>query len=113
MEIKFYNIEERDTDFAIMRLFADNDKVRDLFFKQIGRSGSIVKIYHSLMDTESDGHNGESDIVIVLLDGDSKFAIFIEDKIAADPQPSQRDRYTDRAEQLKKVEGYDKSYIFL
>ncbi len=113
MEIKFHNIEERDTDFAIIRSFIENEKVRELFFKQIGRSGSIVKIYHSLMDTESDGHNGESDIVIILKDGESKFAIFIEDKIAADPQPSQRDRYTDRAEQRKDIEGYDESYIFL
>ena len=113
MEIKFYNIEEKDTDFSIIRSFIENERVRDLFYKQIGISGSIVKIYHSLIDKESDGHDGESDIVIICENNNERFAIFIEDKIAADPQPSQCKRYIDRAEVLKVKEGYNKYFIFL
>ena len=59
MEIKFANIEERDTDFSIIKSFIENDKVRDLFFNQIGINGSITKIYHSYMNIENDGHMGE------------------------------------------------------
>ena len=113
MEIVFYNIEERDTDLAIIRSFIDYDSVRNLFFSQINRHGEIIKIYHSLTQIESDGHEGESDIVIICRDEKEKFAIFIEDKINADPQPSQRERYNNRAKLLAKSEGFDKAYIFL
>ena len=113
MEIKFYNIEEKDTDLAIIRSFIDYESVRELFFSQIKRRGEIVKIYHSLTQQESDGHEGESDIVIICDDGKNKFAIFIEDKINADPQPFQRKRYDDRAKLLAKQEGFDKPYVFL
>ena len=113
MEIKFYNIEERDTDFSIIRTFIENDEVRNLFFNQVGISGSVVKIYHSLMDKESDGHDGESDIVIICENEKERFAIFIEDKIAADPQPSQSKRYKERAESFKLKENCNEAFIFL
>ena len=113
MEVKFYNIEERDTDFSIIKSFIENDKVRDLFFNQIGINGSITKIYHSYMDRENNGHMGESDIIIICENDKERFAIFIEDKIAADPQPSQSERYIDRAEALKEKEKYDSYFIFL
>ena len=113
MEVKFCSIEERDTDFSIIKSFIENDKVRDLFFNQIGINGSITKIYHSYMDIENDGHMGESDIIIICENDKERFAIFIEDKIAADPQPSQSKRYEDRAKALKAKEGYDKYFIFL
>jgi len=112
-KVFFSDITERDTDLAIIRSFLDYQSVRQLFFVQIKRQGEVVKVYHSLMQRESDGHSGESDIVIICQDGDKKFAIFIEDKIAADPQPSQRKRYDDRAMLLMNTEGYDKYYVFL
>lgn len=113
MEIKFYNIEEKDTDFAIIRSFLEHQNVRELFFKQIGKSGNPIKVYHSLIGKESDGHVGESDIVIICENSKERFAIFIEDKIVADPQPSQRARYNDRAESLKQIEKYNKAFVFL
>lgn len=109
----FSDITERDTDLAIIRSFLDYENVRDLFFSQIKRHGEVVKVFHSLMQQESDGHSGESDIVIICKDCNKKFAIFIEDKIAADPQPSQRKRYDDRAMLLANSEGFEKAYIFL
>ena len=113
MEINFYNIEERDTDFSIIKSFIENESVRELFFRQIGIRGSIIKIYHSLMDKESDGLYGESDIVIICENRKERFAIFIEDKIAADPQPSQSERYKDRAKTLGSKENYEKYFVFL
>lgn len=111
--IIFSDITERDTDLAIIRSFLDYASVRELFFSRIKRYGEVIKVFHSLMQQESDGHSGESDIVIICKEKEKKFAIFIEDKIAADPQPSQRKRYDDRAMLLAKSEGFDKSYIFL
>lgn len=109
----FSNIEERDTDFAIIRSFVNNDKVRELFFSLIKERGELVKVYHSLTQVESDGHDGESDIILICENFSGKFAIFIEDKIAADPQPSQRERYEDRAKLLREKEGYDNYYVIL
>lgn len=113
LEYVLDNLEERDADFAIIQSFVDYEKVRELFFKQIKRGGSILKIYHSLTQNESDGHKGESDIVIILKDSKGKYAIFIENKIAADPQPKQRERYDDRAKLLAKQEQFTEYYVFL
>lgn len=109
----FYDIEEKDTDFAIIKSFITNEKVRKLFFDQIKNEGKIIKIYHSLMQKESDGHDGESDIVIICENDKERFAIFIEDKIAADPQPNQRARYDDRAVLFRDTEKYNHYYVFL
>ena len=65
MEIVISKIEEKDTDFAIIRSFVENEEVRKLFFDKIGKHGSLVKVFHSLMDSESDGHMGESDIIFI------------------------------------------------
>ena len=107
------NIEERDTDFSIIQSFVKYKKVRELFFNKIKREGEIVKIYHSLSQDEGDGHNGESDIVIILQNKKGRFAIFIEDKINADPQPKQRERYDIRAALLSDAENYQNHYVFL
>lgn len=113
MNIKFYNIEEKDTDFAIIRTFIEHQNVRELFFKQIGICGEVTQVFHSLMERENDGHEGESDIVFVCENNNKRFAIFIEDKIAADPQPSQCERYSDRADSFKKNNYCFDAFIFL
>ena len=107
------NVEERDADFAIIQSFVKYKKVRELFFNKIKREGEIVKIYHSLSQDEGDGHNGESDIVIILQNEKVKFAIFIEDKINADPQPKQRERYDKRAALLSDIDHFSNHYVFL
>lgn len=114
IEIVLSSIQEKDADFAIIRSFCDEPKVRELFFKQINRSGKLFKVYHSKSQQESDGHMGESDIIFILNDGNKKFAIFIEDKIAANPQPNQSGRYKDRANLLGDEEGFGREYfVFL
>ena len=113
LEIQFADIEERDTDFAIMQSFLNYEKVRELFLSRINKSGNVIKVFHSKVQRESDGHVGESDIIFILENSLERFAIFVEDKIAADPQPSQRKRYDDRAKLLKAEENYSDYYVFL
>ena len=109
------NICERDTDLAIIKSFICNSKVRNLFFSKIGKSGKLIKVFHSLVQEEENGHYGESDIVFVIETAEKeKFAIFIEDKIAAGPQPSQRKRYDIRALKLGEEVGFGNNYfVFL
>ena len=109
--ITFSNIEERDTDFAIIRSFVNDENVRKLFFGKVNRSGELIKVYQSKTQTEEDGHQGESDIIFICEDKQGKFAIFVEDKIAAGPQPRQRERYDDRAKSLGKEEEYGDNYF--
>ena len=113
IEYVFANIEERDTDLAIIKSFVDYKSVRDKVFDVINRHGDIVKIYHSLTQKECDGNYGESDIVIICKDDKGLFAVFIEDKINAIPQPRQRSRYDDRALNLMQSEHFDDYYVLL
>ena len=112
-DVQFLNIEERDTDIAIIRSFIDYKEVRKLFFSLIGKEGEIIKIFHSKRQFEKDNKIGESDIIIILENDNERFAIFIEDKINANPQPNQRKRYDERAQLLKVEECLDEYYIFL
>ena len=112
-ELIFADVTEHDTDLAIIRSFLDYYSVRELFFSQINKKGQPVKVFHSLSQMESDGHQGESDIVIICENEKERFALFIEDKIAADPQPSQRNRYDDRAMLLRDSEQYKDFFVFL
>ena len=108
-------VSERDTDFAIVRAFIKSKNVRELFFSKIHKQGKLIKVYHSYTQDDFEGHVGESDIIFIFKDKfDKKFAIFIEDKVAADPQPSQRERYSIRARALGQEEGFgDDYYVFL
>ncbi len=114
MEYKLAYIEERDTDFAIMREMQKSKFVQELFFDKVNMSGQLVKTFHSLVQEEEPGKYGESDIVFIFQKDDGKkFAIFVEDKINADAQPQQRDRYDKRAELLKVEEGFEKHFVVL
>ena len=114
MKYTFESIIERDADFAIINAFIRNKKVRGLFLNKIVKKDSEIKeAYHSLVQQEEGYGVGESDIVFVLKDEDGLFGIMIEDKINADAQPNQRERYDIRAKELVKKGIFDKHYVFL
>lgn len=114
MKYTFESIIERDTDFAIINAFLRNDKVKELFLNKIGRGvNEVIEVYHSLTQQEEGYGVGESDIVIVLKDDDGTYAIFIEDKINADAQPNQRERYEIRAKDLEKQGLFEEHYVFM
>lgn len=114
MEFVYGKMSEGEMDLTIIEAILHENNVRKLFFDEAGFSGSIVKIYHSLMEQQSDGTMGESDIVILI---ENKFgkrnAIFIEDKINAEVMPAQRKRYDDRAKILKERENFENFVVIL
>lgn len=113
MEIIHKDIIERDADYSLIFSILNNKAIETLILAKINESGKLIEAYHSLIQVQTTGGVGESDIVLIYEDEKhSKFALFIEDKINADPQPNQRERYDDRAKQLcgKK---YDRYYIIL
>lgn len=114
MKYIFGSVIERDADYALINALLTNDKVRKLFLDLISRNdGEIEEVYHSLVQKEKGHGVGESDIVFVIKDNLGRFGLMIENKINADTQPNQRERYDIRAKELKKLGIFDKYYVFL
>lgn len=114
MDFEFNYINERDADFAIINAFLRSEKVRKLFSDVMGEIvEEILKVFHSLKQREEGYGLGESDILIIFRNGKKKIGLFIEDKIHADPQPNQRERYDVRAKELKDKNMFDKHFVFL
>ncbi len=114
MEFVYGKMSEAELDLTIIHTILKEDNIRKLFFSEVGFSGSIVKIYHSLMEQQSNGTMGESDIVVLVKDSsDRTNAIFIEDKINAEVMSNQRNRYDDRAKILKEREKFDNYQVIL
>lgn len=114
MKYTFESIIERDADFAIINAFSKRKEVRKLFLNKINRKDCKIKeVYHSLVQQEEGYGIGESDIVFVLEDSEGLFGLMIEDKINADAQPNQRERYDIRAKELINKGLFKKHYVFL
>ena len=102
MKHTFRYLVERDADFAIISAFEKNKEVRKLFLEGFRDVDSqIIETRHSYMQQEEGFSIGESDIVFFMEDSKGPFAILIEDKIKANAQPNQAERYKVRAKNLK------------
>lgn len=113
MNIVFENVLERDIDFLIMRRFAMKDVLFiHLFSKRaeidLDSELAILNVSHSVMTND-----GETDVEIILSEGDEKIAFLIEDKIDAAAQPEQAKRYEIRAQKAIEQGLYNKYYIFI
>ena len=114
MDYSFRYLVERDADLAIISAFEKNKSVRKLFLEGFRKTDSkLLKIYHSYMQQEEGYGFGESDIIFVMEDDNGKFAIFIEDKIKANAQPSQSTRYDIRAKHLIDKNEFSDYRVFL
>lgn len=114
MEHRFRYLVERDADFAIISSFEKNKTVRKLFLESFRNvNAKLLEVRHSYMQQEIGYGIGESDIIFIMEDDGGRFGIFIEDKIKANAQPSQAERYIVRAEQLKQNGEFDDYRIFL
>ena len=99
LETRFVgSVAERDIDFLLLEEFSVSDDFRNWFVSKAAEGyeyHSKVGVWHSLVDSSL----GESDIVFLYsskLSG--RIAILIENKINAQPQPEQAERYRQRGE---------------
>lgn len=95
---------ERDMDLLIIEEFIANKDFAGLFLDatKIDRNSEIVSIQRSLRY-----QMGESDIVVVLKTPQGKnVGLHIEDKVNAEAQQEQYDRYEERASLLAKTLDY-------
>ena len=113
MKINFEGVLERDIDLLIMRGFTRNDyPFIHLFSERAGvvlpDNHKVTSVSHSVMTNE-----GETDVEVIISDGNDKIAFLIEDKIDAIAQPEQAQRYKTRAEKALKEGVFNRYYIFI
>lgn len=110
MEIKFWDVIERDIDLIILEELASSQEFVDIFLSKVGLSNAtVVGLEHSKTDVEL----GESDITVILQIEDRKHGLLIEDKIDAMAQPEQCKRYFERGELGIKNGDYSSFDVFM
>lgn len=110
MNIKFLDVIERDIDMLVLEEMVLSQEFVDIFLSKVGLSGAkVVEVEHSKMDVEL----GETDITVVVQNGDSKHGLLIEDKIDAIAQPEQCKRYDERGKLGVKNNDYDSYDVFI
>lgn len=86
-------IKERDVDLLICAELHANHALHQRFADEVGLTGCTFEgAWVSQMEVQ-----GESDIVLCIRNDDGLHLILVEDKIAAEFQPNQADRYHQRA----------------
>ena len=94
----------------ILEEMALSQEFADIFLSKVGLSGAkVVEVEHSKMDVEL----GETDITVIVQNGDSKHGLLIEDKIDAIAQPEQCKRYDERGKLGVKNNDYDSYDVFI
>lgn len=105
----YQNTSERDIDRLICEELYCSQAFFDLFLAKISRKGAkLVSIFHSKRN-----EFGETDIEVIYEYDECRHAILIEDKISAEPQPDQAERYKSRGEKDVKEGLYVDFYTFI
>lgn len=107
IEVQFIEcIQERDIDLLLMEEFECNEEFRAWFLERIEPNSSagskLAGVWHSIKEAEL----GESDIIVCFdTETNSRMAVLIENKIDAELQPDQPERYLERG-RIGKERGY-------
>lgn len=109
VNFNYQNTLERDIDRIICEEIYCSQSFFNLFLAKISREGAkVLSIFHSKRN-----EFGETDIEVIYEYGGTKHAILIEDKISAEPQPEQAERYRSRGEKDVKDGLYEDFSTFL
>lgn len=111
IEFKFNDVIERDIDLLIIEELAYSKDFCKLFLNKIKNKDDfeIVSLEHSQF---VNGY-GESDIVVIYETAKGRFALLIEDKINAEAQNCQCERYGLRGDIGVKAGQYDGYAVFI
>jgi hypothetical protein len=94
VEIAVSGVVERDIDFLLVEEFAVSQEFPEWFFRRIGIVGQseIVAIAHSATTS-----TGETDIELTISTTRGTVIVLLENKVDANLQPRQPERYRERA----------------
>src|SRR5947209_4196184 len=95
----FATVTERDVDLLILEEFRSSARFRSWWLREVGlpelQRHHFIGAWHAYST-----QFGESDVLLVVEDGGGRrYAVMMEDKIYAAPQPRQAERYVERGEQ--------------
>ena len=108
MHIKIEKVFERDVDLLVINNISNGNLLK-LFLNMISKTDyRLESIEHSYQD-----QSGESDITVVLSNGNNRIGLLIEDKIDAPAMEEQANRYSIRGENLKSSNAIDEYYVFI
>ncbi|SCY69696.1 hypothetical protein SAMN02910292_02551 [Lachnospiraceae bacterium XBB2008] len=111
MKFDFGTVSERDMDMLFLNAFGSDKGFLHLFIDKTDLQGTdydVKEVYLSKADKD-----GESDITVIIGDGNRKYGILIEDKIDAQAMPDQQKRYTIRGNKAVKRQEYDEYRDFI
>lgn len=110
-EVHISGISERDTDLLLLEEFVSSPDFCKLFVRIVGEGD-----FQNLLDANRSvtSSNGESDLEIIVETSDKRrILILIENKVGANFQPKQSERYQKRGESYIKQSRADAFYTVL
>jgi hypothetical protein len=113
MKYKFGNVCERDIDVLLLNSFSVNQGFATLFVNKLNRPDlsniSLVDVELSKVDPTW----GESDVTVRLESSGRRYALLIEDKVGAEAQPEQCNRYFRRGKIGIEKKEYEEFFVFI
>lgn len=99
-----YVVQERDIDLLLLEELHSNPGFVTWFGQRVGLQNPVFdNAWHSVSSAD-----GESDLLLRVHVGNERVGVLIEDKVAADEQPDQDERYHTRGKQGIKDRWFDR-----
>ncbi|SRR6266404_3185160 len=115
--IQLSGVRERDIDLFLIEEFTASRPFLKWFLSRVGVQAPIelleIKQSDHVSEAQSPLGRGESDIVLKIRTGKSTLGVHIEDKIDADLQELQAERYKERAKHCCDRGDYDSAFVVL
>jgi hypothetical protein len=113
MAYKFGNVRERDIDVLLLNSFSVDKSFLELFTDKLNREDILSPLLIDVELSKVDVTWGESDVTVIFESNGRKYALLIEDKVGAEAQPDQCERYFKRGELGREKKEYDEFFVFI
>ena len=110
--VNYCSVEERDMDTLFLEMLGSDKEFLKIFINKVKELKEKSYEVQSIELSKSD-NDGESDITVIIERNGIKHGLLIEDKINADAQEEQCNRYTLRGEKGIKNGDYQDFFVFI
>jgi hypothetical protein len=110
---RFGNIPERDIDVMLLNSFSVDTEFLAIFTEKLNRTDIAKPTVIDVELSKTDPTWGESDVTVRFESRGRIYALLIEDKVGAEAQPEQCERYFRRGEIGVKKGEYNEFFVFI
>lgn len=105
VDVRVRGVFERDIDLLLLEEFVSSPEFLRWFFGKVGlaTSGQLLAAARSVATS-----NGETDLELTVVDDDCVTKLLLEDKVDANLQPRQPERYAERGDAYRQRRACDK-----